>query len=53
MESCSKSQNQGIPGQPGAVMMIRQLDCLAIRLPDFLDHPVKESRGRESISSDT
>ena len=24
-----------------------------IALPDFLDHPVKESRGRVSISTDT
>ena len=26
VESCTRSQNQGIPGQPGAVTMIRQ--CL-------------------------
>ena len=24
VESCTRSQNQGIPGQPGAITMIRQ-----------------------------
>ena len=40
-------KKQGIPGQPGAMTMIRKLDCL------ILDHPVKESRGRVGISSET
>ena len=47
VESCTRSQNQGIPGQPGAITMIRQWHCL------ILDHPVKESHWRVSISSES
>ena len=47
MESCTRSQNQGISGQPGAITMMRQLHCL------ILDHPVEESCGKVSISSET
>ena len=46
-ESCTRSQNQGIPGQPGANTMMRQWGC------PILDHLVKESRGRVSIGSET
>ena len=40
VESCTRSQNQGIPGQPGAITM---------SLPDLLDHLVKEGRRRVRI----
>ena len=46
VESCTRSKNQGIPAQPGAIRMARQLLYL------ILDHLVKESHGRLSISSE-
>ena len=39
IESCPRSQNQGFPGQPRAIYIIRQLHQSL-----FLDHPVKEPR---------
>ena len=45
-ESYTRSQNQGVPGQPGAI------NNEAIGLPDF-GSPVKESRERVSIGSET
>ena len=40
-------KTKGIPGQPGAIT------DQAVGLPDFLDHPVKESCWRVSIGSET
>ena len=44
IESCTRSQNQGIPGQPGAIR---------IALTDFPDHLVKESHGRVNVCYET
>ena len=33
VENCTRSQNQGIPGQPGAITMMRQLHCLIFGSP--------------------
>ena len=46
-ESCTRSQIQGIPGQPRAITMLRQLRCL------IFGSPYEGDRGRVSISSET
>ena len=46
-DSCNRSQNQGIPDQPGAI----RIEKLA--LTDFQDHSVKGNRGRVRVSYET
>ena len=48
VESCTRFQNQGITGQP-----LGYYNDEAIALPEDFNHPVKESRRRVSISSET
>ena len=33
VESCTRSRNQGIPGQPGAITLMSQLSCLIFGSP--------------------